>query len=406
MMPEASRNADAGRVVTGIGAIMASFLLPDFILRLGILVFAAMALGSVLLRRSLGPERARAMTAGAMLVTFSSVVGLGLSEVVVRIALADVTTTDDNGSYFSRKWRRSLPPPNTLGYRERDVAPEPAPGVYRIAVIGDSFTFGQGIEIADRMTEQLAHLLKDRGRDFEILNFGTSGHATIHHLRTLKDVVLPLKPHFVLMQWYMNDVVDPQADPQPPAPAPLVPSDAATQWLRRRSALYYIVNRQWVALQTRVGLVEGHNSFMQRRFRDPESAEIQAATRALREFIESARAADVGVGIVAFPDLIHAAEIADFSMGHLIDRVMEVCALQSIGCVDLRESLLGRREEEGWWVNRFDPHPGPLVNRIAAEAVVNAFGQQWNAERVAAGSDTLPFLRPIVCDKADVRVVV
>ena len=78
-----------------------------------------------------------------------------------------------------------------------------APGTYRIVVVGDSFTYGNGIRNDERYTEILQKGLPD---SFEVLNFGTAGANTPQHLDTIANVVLPLKPDFVILQWYVNDV--------------------------------------------------------------------------------------------------------------------------------------------------------------------------------------------------------
>jgi hypothetical protein len=189
----------------GLGgvALLLAFVLPPFLLKLAILLAAGAFVGLVLLPRILGPERARTALALFSLAVASMAVALVAGEFVVRLVFADVTTTNDNTSFFARRWRSGLSS-NSLGFREREIDPEPAEGVYRIAVIGDSFTWGQGIDRSDRMTERLQALLDHTSGRFEVLNFGLPGRETVDHLRTLRDVVLPLHPDFVLLQWFIN----------------------------------------------------------------------------------------------------------------------------------------------------------------------------------------------------------
>jgi hypothetical protein len=65
---------------------------------------------------------------------------------------------------------------NRFGFRERDFQLEKPANVYRITVIGDSLTFGNGIEEQDRVSNLLEQRLnadQNRGNvDYEVLNFG------------------------------------------------------------------------------------------------------------------------------------------------------------------------------------------------------------------------------------------
>src|SRR5882672_9124614 len=61
---------------------------------------------------------------------------------------------------------------NHLGFRESEVPPK-TPGRYRIVVVGDSFTWGQGIETGERFSNLLEGFL---GPQYEVLNFGRPGN--------------------------------------------------------------------------------------------------------------------------------------------------------------------------------------------------------------------------------------
>ena len=94
----------------------------------------------------------------------------------------DVTTTGTSQPYFEKKWRKNLRI-NRFGFRERDFELEKAANRYRIAIIGDSLTFGKGIAEQDRFSNLLEQRLnsENRRRDFsyEVLNFGRPGANTL-----------------------------------------------------------------------------------------------------------------------------------------------------------------------------------------------------------------------------------
>lgn len=101
-------------------------------------------------------------------------------EFVTRWVFRDVTTTSDDRGYFSfsQRWLRSgAVSLNPDGFRERPITAK-APGTFRVAVVGDSFTFGNGIAAGDRYSAVMPRMLP---AGFEVLNFGVPGNNTIEH---------------------------------------------------------------------------------------------------------------------------------------------------------------------------------------------------------------------------------
>ena len=155
------------------------------------------------------------------------------SEFGLRYWYRHVQSGGNAGGYFAQARQIEIAR-NSLGYRDREVGPKD-PSRYRIAVIGDSFTWGQGIEAKERFSNLIEALLGPR---YEVLNFGIPGHDMPQHLQVLEQV-LPLAPDFVLLQLYINDFET--AAMQRPKPRPLI-SDAAARGWGRSSVLYDMAN--------------------------------------------------------------------------------------------------------------------------------------------------------------------
>ncbi len=107
-------------------------------------------------------------------------------------------------------WLLKVPPShiaiNDQGIRGPTYTPEPAPGVLRVAALGDSFTFGQGVEIEDAFPSVMARELQTRGVPTEVLNFGVPGHATPQEVALVKDRVVDARPDLVLIHVFANDM--------------------------------------------------------------------------------------------------------------------------------------------------------------------------------------------------------
>ena len=85
---------------------------------------------------------------------------------------------------------------NNVGFRDRDVPPKSAK--YRIAVVGDSFAWGQGVEERDRFSDLIE---KSLGSGYEVFNFGRPGNNMPEHLDVLSQVVSKFRLPRCEWQW-------------------------------------------------------------------------------------------------------------------------------------------------------------------------------------------------------------
>jgi lysophospholipase L1-like esterase len=92
------------------------------------------------------------------------------------------------------------------GIRDRRefAIPKPA-GVYRIAALGDSFTFGMGVEEEDTWPRRLESELAG-WRSTEVINFGIMGYDTTQEARLLETRVLAFQPDLIVIGYCLNDI--------------------------------------------------------------------------------------------------------------------------------------------------------------------------------------------------------
>jgi hypothetical protein len=334
---------------------------------------------SLMVTKLLGKQRARLALASVVVFALLLFVTFFAAEAVTRFVFRDITTTGDNTSYFARHWRGESPPVlNHWGFREREFSSKPVSGTYRIAIVGDSFTYGQGIAVEDRFSNILEHQLNRDGRRYEVLNFGRPGAETVDHVQILRDVVLDIEPDFVLLQWFVNDVEG--RDSERPRAWRLIPSDTLGAFLHRHSALYYLLNQEWIKFQRRVGLTESYQTYMERQFKDPQTEASREANAALSTFFKICRNRGIAVGVVLFPTLSkHLGKAYPFAF--LLNRVLKMCNEQGVICLDLRKVFASVSPPSRLWANRLDSHPGPLANRLAAESILRTFERVWAAQR-------------------------
>lgn len=96
---------------------------------------------------------------------------------------------------------------NSMGYRGREVGEKRA-DVYRIIMLGDSFTIGEGVTDEETFSHVLESILNGGGgRRYEVVNLGIQSYTPILEYLTLEAHIETLEPNLVIMNFDMSDVV-------------------------------------------------------------------------------------------------------------------------------------------------------------------------------------------------------
>lgn len=97
---------------------------------------------------------------------------------------------------------------NSHGLRGPEVALEKPAGTRRIALFGDSFAEGWGVEEEATLRAQLDGLRRPRGQPVEVLNFGVAGYGTDQALLAWTERGAAFRPDVVVLLFYTNDLWD------------------------------------------------------------------------------------------------------------------------------------------------------------------------------------------------------
>lgn len=321
------------------------------------------------LNRRAGMRRVGTISLRFALVIVSTAVTLVGAELMMRWALRQVHSSGDARTYLAQQ---ALPArANRLGFREHEIGQKHA---YRIAIIGDSFTWGQGIPEKARFSDLIQQALGPR---YEVLNFGRPGDDMPQHLDVLR-TALGVAPDFILLQLFVNDFE--VRGMVRPLPRPVLPWRSLNARLLRSSVLYDLLSSTWSTVQTSTGLTETYPAYMARYLENPKSLASRRAFGMLRQFVTRARAAGVPVGIVFFPSPERWRKPYPFRYLH--DRVQRLCVQQQIRCVDLLVPFATSFPNPAtMWVSRFDHHPNAAANQRAATAILREWQYVWDWRR-------------------------
>ena len=239
----------------------------------------------------------------------------------------------------------------------RVPGPKP-PGEYRIALVGDSVTFGEGVERTENTFAQVLERTLNRGQPAtaRVLNFGASAYSVKEMALTLQYRILDIQPDLAVMAIIPADF-DLARTPAIDGTGYLIdrrlsrfnPADSMTRRALRGLHLAYVLRDAGVrwffkpAADFRQALSEG---------------QIPESYRYLREFKSTAEQNRLSYVIALLPG--PPGKVWGALPGQLErDRVRHV---------DL-SFLSSEFSEEEYRASRFDPHPSSAVHRRIGEAL-------------------------------------
>ena len=96
---------------------------------------------------------------------------------------------------------------NSYGFRDYEYSLEKPANTYRIIALGDSHTFGAGVNLTDSYPKILEQLLNEKNdsQKYEVLNFGIPGANLVEKIELLKEKGISFSPDLVILQWNGDD---------------------------------------------------------------------------------------------------------------------------------------------------------------------------------------------------------
>ncbi len=123
-----------------------------------------------------------------------------------RDKLADEHLLFRHKPSWERRYGDVLVTYNERGLRDRPILPK-AEGEFRILALGDSVTFGWGVQQDQVFTSRLEQLLPGRlQRPARVINSGVGGYNTVQEVTYFKREGITLQPDLVLLTYVVNDI--------------------------------------------------------------------------------------------------------------------------------------------------------------------------------------------------------
>jgi len=223
---------------------------------------------------------------------------------------------------------------------------------YRIAIVGDSVTFGEGVtRTADTYCQVLEDTLNQKQKllTVRVFNYGATAYSVKQMAAMLPFRMLDIEPDLVLMAIIPSDfnltrtpgIVSSGFIVDERWASILLPGSLASHVLRRIRLVYVLKEIDVSMFKPQVGAIKRHAR--------EEVPETYSYVKKFRDMAEQHR---LPYAIVLLPQLN-----TDTWEG-----IPSQLARDGITHVDL--SFLGKEfTKEQYWASRFDPHPSPAVHR-------------------------------------------
>ena len=276
------------------------------------------------------------------------------------------TATDVLGATLTcKRWKLAYATLNSLYCRDREWAEHKPPGTYRIAFVGDSFTYGWGIDDPrDRFTNLLqARFTAESPQPVEVMNVAWAGWDTGDQLAFVRDHLGPYDVDEIVLCYLPNDL-----ERLIPTPADCDPRTAPETYyfdVRSSFLLDWIFHR---VIVPRLLQKYRYLDWLADGYADPQVLRRQTAV--IAELTSLCRERGIKLRVVLFPFILGESERYDAVAVHA--RVAEALAQNDVPVLDLLP-VVRKHDPRRLILGRHDPHPNEDAHRLFAAEIWRAF---------------------------------
>ncbi len=241
---------------------------------------------------------------------------------------------------------------NQFGFRGPPIPEKAAPGVARIAFVGDSTTMGWGVAEKDTFAHQVIARLQQQGRKVDGFNEGVGNWNTTQELTNFLDTGLKMKPDIVALTYFIND-----GEPMPSYPH--------ESWLDLHSAAWIVLNYRLDSLIRQFGPRPDWKHYYRNLYRD-DAPGWQATQKALAEFGQIAKTTGMKIIVFHLPEL---REFKPYPFQDVTDKVKKAVDAAGLPFVDLLPTVENMTPST-LWVTVPDPHPNAKADAAFTDGMI------------------------------------
>ncbi len=264
---------------------------------------------------------------------------------------------------------------NSDGFRDIEFTGEPKAGQFVIALLGDSYVFGQGVPQSETLPAILQGLLNryhKTGR-FRVWNLGVSGYNTEQEAYQLEHFVLDKKPNWVVVGYNINDIEPIGVDPG------LIKTEEKseqsmwgrlsryihndlliTQFVKQRIGNFIrLFNPNWYASTYAQDTVN--------QYLAPDGPWHEKVSGLLKRMKSECESKGIGFTVALLPAML---DFRNYPFQKANNIILDFCKKNQIDCIDTL-SYFKNQNFMNFWVSSMDPHPNAKAQKIYAKAIAD-----------------------------------
>ncbi len=284
---------------------------------------------------------------------------------------------------------------NSHGFRDLEKPINKPNNVKRIAVLGDSFTFGMAVNLEDTFVKQLEGLLNQQDYRVETLNFGVIGYHLWQYVALLENKTFEYKPDLIVIGIFLDDIMG------------TVPPDTSDPEWRPRNPFEQIISKKHQGGKLRLwNIIRNVNKLLETKFRykrghtylqgieerkkligpdDPGHAYYKAQigdldqkyyddmARSLAKVKKLARENNTPVIILYIPD---GSQLHESKRQHINDFLTATATLLGIPLIDATPEFEAFLDPRELYLFPMDAHTSPKGHSVMAELLFEEIKNQ------------------------------
>jgi hypothetical protein len=247
---------------------------------------------------------------------------------------------------------------NDSGFRDADFVLDRTPGVNRVAMIGDSFAMGIGVDAWETAATVIeTELTNNHDCPTEVYNYGVPGHNVLTYPGVYQGEVQPYNPDVVLIWYFLNDIglssgefLEDTFDEQQQDYFPMLRGrlrfvDAAANWLYQYAEAELGIQR------------------FQAAYQNPDL--WQDVTASLTSIADIAAETDTTPAIFVHP-ILYRLDENRYPYSEIHAQMIDFAGRQGYATADLFNALAGNNHRD-LWIHPADSHPNAVAHRLAGK---------------------------------------